>query len=764
MGMFFFPRNLSNVVSKVIYELGILQNQVLLRNNCFSRMHYSASLAMVNADDMFDIMPVTERKVDNYVLVHTNDLMRDDLIRDDLIRRRGRKLFLMVGRVIKTLNWSAARQISFSNCKKNYGFDRSMNHFRTIVHIYALAGMQNEVFIFLREIVYYYRDSNLDMSCLFIDLLDSTIDATSSSLLSDVLIRVFASNSMLENAVNVFMQTKKIGLVPHIFSCNFLLKCLAEAGLVDYMLSLFDEIRNTGPTPCAYTYTIIMSYYCKGEAANMETATDILEVMEKSGIEPSVVTNGIYISGLCRAGVHELALDYLRRLRCRNQPLNTYCFNAVIRSFCEKGKLDEAWRVLEEMKSCGVPPDLGSYSILIDGFCRNRNLEKGFALIKDMECTGIKPSPICYSVLLVALCNIGHTDTLVNIFYNPDYCGYHFDHHSYDILIRMCCMQGDFEYDPKLTEEMIRNNLTPNRSFIEDTCKFVLENASLNFFKIVEEVGVYPDIVTCNSITLRYCNEGRLKEALQFLNEMYERDIIPNKYTYNEVINRLCKEGEPGRALQLVAVMLKRNVSLGVVLYSTLLDGYAKQLDYKEVFMLYEKMVQTGITPDRVTYTILIHTFSARCKIREARKLLNEMIIKGMNPDTVTYTSVISGFSKAGDMKEAFKIFTEMSQRGHAPCVVTYTCLIDGYCKAQRIDDADMLVDVMRSRNIALDLVTYRVLIDSYYRLGKIDRAREMFREMKDMSCPRGYDFQMAWKKYIRRQRRIHIIQSSRGS
>ncbi|KAK1371762.1 hypothetical protein POM88_037854 [Heracleum sosnowskyi] len=184
-------------------------------------MNYSASLAMVNADD--HTMPVTDRRVDNFVVTQS----------DDLIRRRERKLFLMVGRVIKTLNMIAARQISFS------GY--------------------------------------------------STIDTTSSSLLASVLIRVFALNSMLENAVDVFRQ-----------------------------------------------------------------------MMEKNGIEPSVVTDCIYISGLCRSGGPELALYYIRTVRCSNEPLSTYCFTPVIRSFCEKGKLDEAWRVLEEMKSCGVPPDLGS--------------------------------------------------------------------------------------------------------------------------------------------------------------------------------------------------------------------------------------------------------------------------------------------------------------------------------------------------------------------------------------------------------------------
>ena len=66
----------------------------------------------------------------------------------------------------------------------------------------------------------------------------------------------------------VVVNPEKIGLNPSIFSCNFLLKCLAEANRVEYLASVFEEIKKSGPLPNVRTYTIMMSFYCKGSYWN----------------------------------------------------------------------------------------------------------------------------------------------------------------------------------------------------------------------------------------------------------------------------------------------------------------------------------------------------------------------------------------------------------------------------------------------------------------------------------------------------------------
>ncbi|KAM7515187.1 hypothetical protein LguiA_004770 [Lonicera macranthoides] len=178
--------------------------------------------------------------------------------------------------------------------------------------------------------------------------------------------------------------------------------------------------------------------------------------MEDSGESPTTVTHGTFIRGFCKAGRVELALDHLCRLRSKSQPVDSYCYNIVIHGFCQKAELDEALRALEEMKSRGVNPDVYSYSILINGFCIRGDLDKG-----DTDSAG------------------------------------------------------------KLIEEMINSNLKTSvsnyKSLLQGCCKAGSLDKALEYFNSMLEVGVFPDIFTCNSIVTEYCSKGCVKEALQLI-------------------------------------------------------------------------------------------------------------------------------------------------------------------------------------------------------------------------------------------------------
>ncbi|KAL2537770.1 Pentatricopeptide repeat-containing protein [Forsythia ovata] len=434
------------------------------------------------------------------------DLRKEKIVLGKSIHEqyKGNKLFLVVVRVLKSLNWQAATQINFLSATEKYGFDQSRIAFMMMVHIFACAEMHMELYALLREIICCYQMFDLDLYGLFFTLLDWSSDAARSTLLVNVLVKVFASNRMLEHAVDAFLQAKNIGLQLGIHSCNFLLKCLVEANEREFLVKLFEEMKNFGPLPCVYTCTIMMQYYCNmhhGQGnVDMEEATNILEEMEKSGITPSVVTYSTYIHGLCRVGGAEIALGFIKHLRSKSQPLNCYCYcyNAVIHEFCNTGEPEKAMQVLAEMKSCGITPDTHSYSILIEGFSRCGNIER-----------------------------------------------------------------GDMDTANKLFEEMINNQLAPNalsyKSLIRGFSKSGSFKKALKFFNTMLKEGVFPNTSTCNRIINGYCSEGHIHEALQLIDEMRNRGVIPNMYTYNLVINALCKESMSEKALELIPLMLKSN-------------------------------------------------------------------------------------------------------------------------------------------------------------------------------------------------------------
>ncbi|CAL5441405.1 unnamed protein product [Camellia sinensis] len=107
---------------------------------------------------------------------------------------------------------------------------------------------------------------------------------------------------------------------------------------VEYLVSLFEEIKKSGPLPNVRSYTIMMNFYCKGHyAVDIRQATGILEEME-SGESPTVVTYSTYIHGLCRIGFVEFALNLIRKLRQKYQLLIVTVVMRLLMDFAKEAK------------------------------------------------------------------------------------------------------------------------------------------------------------------------------------------------------------------------------------------------------------------------------------------------------------------------------------------------------------------------------------------------------------------------------------------
>ncbi|XP_059316220.1 putative pentatricopeptide repeat-containing protein At1g12700, mitochondrial [Lycium ferocissimum] len=258
----------------------------------------------------------------------------------------------------------------FRKSMKKYGRKLSINSFRMIIHVFAFEGMHREVYALLYDIVFYFYKARFNLYEIF-----HLFSAKESVFVVDILIKVFAANRMHDCSIDVVKQARKSGLHPSIYSCNFLLKCLVEASMKVHVVNLFEEMKSIGPLPNGRTYTILMNFYCSYHI-RIEKAEKIMEEMQKRQISPSVVTYSTYISGLCRIGEADFALDYVRDLRDNNEALNCYCYNAIIHRFCDTGEVNKALSIFDEMKNFGIIPDIYSYSILVDGLCKCQNVEK----------------------------------------------------------------------------------------------------------------------------------------------------------------------------------------------------------------------------------------------------------------------------------------------------------------------------------------------------------------------------------------------------
>ncbi|CAL9110445.1 unnamed protein product [Musa textilis] len=646
---------------------------------------------------------------------------------------RGRSLFPFVSFVASTMNWEVARKMSFSIAVNRFGLSQSLESFAVLIHTFLSAGMHKEVKHLLRDIAEYNRSVGSNMLEL-LSPLASLLDGAMRSQAYESLIYIFAEASMLEDALETFLESKQVALQLSIRSCNFLLKCLVERKMIEYARSLFQALKNSGPSPNVYTYSIMMGLYATGDILYLDEAKGILLDMEKvGGVRPNAVTYATYIRGLCSAGYVEPALGFLRDLQHKCLPLNAYCFNAVIHGFCQEGRPSESLKVFE-MKGCGFPPDVHSYSMLIDGFCKQGDVSKGYDLIVEMVNCGTLPTMVSYSSLLYGLCRIGEVKVALNLFRELRHRGCRHDQISYSILLDGYCQHGDLDGACALWEDMIKNNFVPDvynyTSLIHGFCRHGHLKEALAQFQVMIKKGIMPNIVTCTVLVDGFFREHYVDQALMFLNEVRGMGITPNLCMYRVVVNGLCKGRMSEKAWEVFGDMIKRGLLPDVVIYSTLIEGFAKMLNMEEAFKVYAKMSKQGVTPNIFTYTSLINGLCNDGRMPEALNLFEEMVQRGLMPDRIAFTSLIANFCKCKNMNKALEWFNKMMQSGLAPDVFTYTCLIYGYSKLLSMDIAVSLMDEMLRIGVRPNLVTYTALISGYCKIGERKKAYELYKIM----------------------------------
>ncbi|KAJ6712107.1 MITOCHONDRIAL GROUP I INTRON SPLICING FACTOR CCM1 [Salix purpurea] len=642
-----------------LLKSGLLRSLLIWRRGCLFNVHFSALSAWQLEDNVSHYSSTSE--IDS-------DFDKFTVPRIKSKNPKRCELSRLIVELLKTLNWEVARQVKFSKAVNVYGFGNSIHAFRTIVHVFALAGLQREAQHLLTDIVFYYKEENLNVSGLFSTFLDSPECVGRSATVYSLLIKVFASNKMLADAKDVFMLAKKIGVELNISSCNFLLKCLAEGDKLEAVRSLFDDLKNSGPSPNVYTYTIMINFYCKerhGQNIDLEHASQILEEMEQKGETPTVVTYGVYIHGLCRVGSIEDARNKIQDLRSSNQPLNIYCYNALIQGFCQKGRPDEALKLLEEMKDEGISPDVYSYSILVNAFCKEGDIESD--LLQEMRKNGLVPDSVIYNSQIREYCRKGCLKEALKYFYTMLQDGLQPDIITCNHIVDQYCSRGQFE-------------------------------EALIYINQMKDLNILPNSYTYTVIINWLCKYRVVEKAWEVLPIMFKNNVFPSIIHYTTIMDGYAK--------------LFKNP--------------------KKAWKLYQKMPKLGCKPDNVTRTVLVDMFSKRGRMSKALNLFKEMAEEGLSQDEFAFTAIIAGYCRVGNVKRAWSMYKKMKRNNITPNVKTYTCLVDGFCKLKRLDMATMLIDDMKRNNVTPDVKTYTALIAGYQRIENIDRAYEVFNEMKN--------------------------------
>ncbi|KAL3638441.1 hypothetical protein CASFOL_017812 [Castilleja foliolosa] len=243
------------------------------------------------------------------------------------------------------------------------------------------------------------------------------------------------------------------------------------------------------------TWNIILNGWCV--LRSLPDAKRFWKDIIMSGVRPDKFTYSIFINSLTKSGKTTSSMELLRKMWENGLDPDVTICNNVIDGLCFKKRIPEALRIFDEMREKrGCSPNVATYNTLIKHFCKIRRMDKVGELLGEMEETKMQ-NLLTYGYLLKAAKKIEEVDGILERMRRN---GCELDGDSYNLVLRLFMEWGDEKRVRCVWDEMERFGLGPNKP---------------SYTIIIH--GLY--------------DKGRIRESLEYFDEMVEKGMVPEPRT-----------------------------------------------------------------------------------------------------------------------------------------------------------------------------------------------------------------------------------------
>ncbi|XP_028555778.1 pentatricopeptide repeat-containing protein At5g14080 isoform X3 [Dendrobium catenatum] len=325
-------------------------------------------------------------------------------------------------------------------------------------------------------------------------------------------------------------------------------------------------------------------------------ATQLFDVMLLRGIQFSTVGFGCFIGKFSRVNDLQKTLDLVEKVKsgmnCRID--GSIIAVLTVDSLCRAGRIDDAWRALEELRRRDCKPDFIAYRIVSEGFKSVGRLDEMETILKQKRKLGVAPRANDYKDFIFSL--ISERRVL----------------EAKDLGEGI--VNGDFPI-----EDDVLNALIGSVSTLES-------DSAVMFCKYMIEKDRFPSLLALKNMSKNLCKDGRVKEAYGVLNKMKKKGFKPDTSTYNFLLEALCREDLLRPAKKLWDEMFTNGCCANLRTYNILIKKFSLVGETNEALKLYDHMLRKGVVPNDVTYSSTMKLLCQDNKICEALDIFNHCL------------------------------------------------------------------------------------------------------------------------------------------
>ncbi|KAI7750509.1 hypothetical protein M8C21_004897, partial [Ambrosia artemisiifolia] len=615
----------------------------------------------------------------------------------------------LLNQILTKLRLNPDASLHFFNLASTQNkFRPNIKSYCKLVHILSRARMFDETRDKLRVLVGFYEgDDRLGM-WVWGELVRVYREFGFSPTVFDIVLKFYAENGLVNNALHVFDEMCRLGRVPSLQACNGLLSGLVRKGEFGSVFGVYEQMGKVGIVPDVCTVSIVVNAYCKDGRVG-KGLEFLKEVEEEIGLEPNVVTYNSLINGYVGIGDMRRAKGVLELMKGRSVLANMVTYSLFVKGYCKQGKVDEAEKVVRDMRdeSPSLVLDEKAYGVLIDGYCRIGKMDCAFRIQDEMLKAGLKMNVFICNSMINGYCKLGRVNEAARVVTSMSKWKLRPDVYSFNTLVDGYCKEGNISKAFELCEKMVRD-------------------------------GIDANIVTYNTLLKGFCLINDIDNALKLWHLMIKRGLMPNEVGYGILLDGFFKAGDFKRALMLWKQFLAKGFIKPVIGFNTMLNGLCKMGKMAEAEQVFNKMNDLGCPPDKITYNTLADGYSKAGNMKMALEIKDTMEKNAIPLSVEMYNSLITGYFRSKKLNKVAELLNEMQSRVITPNIVTYGALISGWCKEGMLDKAFTTYFEMKEKGLAPNVVICSTIVSALYRFDMNHDANMLLHKIMDFDLLPG--------------------------
>ncbi|PIA59895.1 hypothetical protein AQUCO_00400632v1 [Aquilegia coerulea] len=528
------------------------------------------------------------------------------------------------------------------------------------------------------------------------------------------LVTLYSHSGKLISAERIFKGMKRRDRITY----NSLISALAQRGVSNEALLLFEEMQLSGLKPDCVTVASLLSACASMEALDKGRQFHCHAI--KSGFSSDVIIKGSLLDLYVKCSDIATARDFFESTEKENVVL----WNVMLVAYGRLGNLIDSFQVFSQMQTAGVKPNQYTYPLRT---CTSLGaLDLGAQIHAQIIKTDFDLNVYVCSVLIDMYAKHGRLELAREILGRLT---------AEDVVSWTAMISGYVQHEMcleglKLFQEMQIRGIQSDNIGYSSALSACAGIQALNQGKQIHAQacvsGYTVDLSIGNALINLYAKCGRVHEAYLAFKIVDAKDQI----SWNGLISGFAQSELYEEALKVFTQMNQAGLEANLFTFGSVVSASANLADIKQGKQMHARMIKTGFNSEIEASDVLISLYAKCGSIDDAKREFNEMREKNehgcgkealdlfekmkeqdMMPNNVTFLGVLSACSHVGLVNKGLSYLQSMSiEHGIVPRPEHYACVVDILGRAGLLERAKKFIEEMP---IDPDAMVWRTLLSA---------------------------------------------------